>query len=145
MPDLFTVTTATNTIKLDSKRQAEASFAVFNSSGQPMRGRARIVVVKPDAGKPSPGVEPPKPEADRPGSDAEKWLALEGEAEREFPIAGAQQYTVNIAVPKDAQPGNYTFRLDMVGVAVPDEQLAEGPSVTFEAPAKGGDDRRWLW
>src|SRR5215210_583251 len=43
MPDLFSITGATNTIRLSDQRQAETSFSVFNNSGRQLRGRARIV------------------------------------------------------------------------------------------------------
>lgn len=109
----FAITAATNTIRLDNKRQAETSFTVFNSSGRAMRGRARIVPQDPVA---------------------EKWLTVVDDAERDFPIAGTQQYSVHIAPPPDAPAGNYIFRLDVLGVDNPDEELSEGPGVTFEVP-----------
>ena len=119
MPSPFAVTAASNSVSLDAKRHGEAAFTVFNSSGRPIRGRVRLVPESPEAGR---------------------WLSLAGVAERDFSIAGTEQYTAHIAVPGDAPPGNYGFRLDMVGVENPDELFTQGPTVSFEvsgaAPAK---------
>ncbi len=47
MPNLFTVTTATNTLHLDRKRRGEAAFTVTNDSGRPLRGRALLQAEDP--------------------------------------------------------------------------------------------------
>jgi hypothetical protein len=114
MPNPFTITAATNTIRLDDTRQAQTTFTVFNSSGRAMRGRARIVVQNPAS---------------------ETWVSLVGDAEKDFPIAGTHQYDVKIAVPAGSPPGSYPFRLDVVGTENPDEEFSQGPTVTFEVPA----------
>src|SRR5215210_8622022 len=114
MTSLFAITAATNTLRLDNKRQAETQFTVFNAGGRLVRGRARLVPANPASAS---------------------WLALAGEAEHDFAIAGTQQYPVRIDVPLDAPAGSYPFRLDMVDVALPDENLTQGPTVTFEVPA----------
>ncbi len=113
MPEPFTITAATNSIQLDPDRRGEASFTVFNASGRPIRGRAQL-------------------RAEDPAADA--WLSLEGEVEREFEIAAAQQLTVQIEAPPDAPAGIYPFRLDMVGVENPDEDYSRGPTVAFAVP-----------
>lgn len=109
----FTVTVASNSILLNEKRQGEASFTVSNAGGRALRGRARIVPAD---------------------ATTAGWLKLQGDAERDFAIAGTQQYTVQITVPPTAKEGNYTFKLDMIGVDNPDDDLSEGPVVTFEVP-----------
>jgi hypothetical protein len=113
MPSPFAVTAVSNSVSLDDKRHGEAAFTVFNASGRPIRGRAR-----------------PVPES----AQANAWLSLAGVAERDFPIAGTEQYTVHIAVPRDAPAGSYAFRLDMVGVENPDELFTQGPTISFEVP-----------
>ncbi|MCI0648691.1 MAG: hypothetical protein L0346_27880, partial [Chloroflexi bacterium] len=95
MPNIFAITAATNSIKLNDKRQGEVSFTVSNTSRRAMRGRARIV-----------------PE----GEAAREWFSLQDEAEQSFALAGTQQYSVRITVPPNAKAGNYLFRLNMVGV-----------------------------
>ena len=112
MPSPFSITSATNGLRLDDQRQGRTTFTVFNAAGRPLGGRAHLV---------------PDDEA------ASSWLSLEGEAERSFAIAAAEQYVVEVAVPKDAAAGSYRFRLDMVDVANPDEGHVQGPAVTFEA------------
>jgi hypothetical protein len=113
MPSLFAVTTAANSVPLDGNRKGQIVFTVSNTSVRAVRGRARIA---PD------------------GSAAATWFALTGEAERDFTVNGTQQYTVQIAVPPTIAAGNYTVRLDMVGVDNPDEDYTQGPSVTFAVP-----------
>ena len=85
MPSPFAVTAASNSVSLDIKRHGEAPFTVFNSSGRPIRGRARLVPEKPEAAG---------------------WLSLAGVTERDFPIAGTEQYTVHITLPRDTPPGS---------------------------------------
>ncbi len=117
MSSSFSVTTSTNTVLLDLNRRGRATFTVSNISGHSTRGRARLTPQNPEAAS---------------------WLTLGGETEREFPIASTQLFTVAIAVPTNATPGSYVFRLDMVGVENPDEDLSQGPSVTFQVAAITG-------
>ena len=124
MPSPFTITAATNSLRLDSKRQAETTFTVYNGTGRNTRGRAGLVPQDPAAAP---------------------WLTLVDDAERDFPIAGTQQYTVKIAPPPDAPAGNYPFRLDVLAVDNPDEDLTQGPSVTFEVPAPEPVGKKFPW
>jgi hypothetical protein len=116
MATLMTITTTTNTVALREGRRGEASFTVFNASGRPLRARPQLV---------------PGPSGLGQDPSAGGWLSVAGEAERDFAIAEAHQYTVRIEVPPDAPPGGYPFRLDMVGVENPDEQYTQGPTVIF--------------
>jgi eukaryotic-like serine/threonine-protein kinase len=114
MPNSFAITTTTNSLQLNNQRRGEAVFSVFNASGRAIRGRARLTSEN---------------------AAAKAWLSLTGAAERDFAMAGIQQFNVQIAVPPDAPAGNYTFGLDMIGVENPDEDLTEGPTVTFQVAA----------
>ena len=105
MSSPFSITVPTNSIPLDGNRRGSATFTVFNASGRPMRGRARLAPENPAA---------------------QPWLTLAGEPERDFAIAAAEQYTVQINVPPEAPPASYGFRLDMVGVERPDEDYTKG-------------------
>ncbi|MBI5667953.1 MAG: hypothetical protein HZC41_08075 [Chloroflexi bacterium] len=116
MPSLFDITASQSRVNLDSQRRGEVSFTVTNTGGRLVRGRARIV-----------------PQ----GTAAPEWFTLEGNAERNFDVAGVQTYLVQIAVAAAAPAGNYVFRLDMLDVANPDEFYTEGPAVAFEV--KGGE------
>lgn len=113
MPNPFAITAATSTVALDTGRRSEIAFTVSNISGRPLRGRARIVPLE--------------------GATA-GWLTLVGEAERDFTLAGTQQFVVQVAVPQEVAAGRYLFRLDVVGVDNPDEEFTEGPGVTFTVP-----------
>lgn len=109
----FTITTATSSVRLDSERRGEMTFTVFNASGLPIRGRARLVPQE---------------------STAEAWLSVDEETEEDFDVAGTTSYTVRVAVPADAPAGRYSFRLDMVGVENPDELYSQGPTGVFQVP-----------
>jgi len=109
----FTITTPSTTAKLDANRKASVAFTVTNASIQPLKGRARVVVL--DGAKP-------------------EWLAVDGDAERAFASSGTQQYAVQINVPATAPAGKYKFQLKVVGVANPDEQYGESDQVAFEVP-----------
>jgi hypothetical protein len=124
MPGPFTVTAATNSVQLNANRQGEAAFTVFNGSGRPLRGQVRLQAEDPAA---------------------TGWLSLEGEAERNFDIAAAKQFTVRIQVPPDAPPGSYPFRLDVVGVENPDELYTEGPTVTFQVTEEQEETPTFPW
>ena len=114
MPGPFAITTPTNTVTLSSGRDGAASFLVTNSSGRPVRGRALLHWVP-----------------DNPA--ATSWLSLDGAAERDFPIAGTQQYAVKVQVPPGAPAGQMTFRLDVQDVERADDPL-EGQTVTLTVP-----------
>jgi len=114
MPSSFAITTAANSTPLDANRKGQTVFTVSNTSMRALRGRARIV-------------------SDNPAAAA--WFKLTGDTERDFTLNGTQQYAVQIAVPPTVAAGNYTVRLDMVGVDNPDEDFTPGPSVTFAVPA----------
>src|SRR5258707_15799919 len=100
MSSPFAITATTNTVSLDSNRQGQVSFTVSNTTTQLLRGRAHVV------GQPA---------------TTEPWLKLSGEPERDFASAGSQQYVVQLSVPPSASAGDYTFRLDVVDVADPDD------------------------
>ncbi|HYO49491.1 MAG TPA: hypothetical protein VEW94_06535 [Chloroflexia bacterium] len=114
MPSVFAITTAANSLVLDSSRRGETQFTVTNATGRPLRARARVA-----------------PE----GGAQATWFTIAGEGERDFPVDGTQQYVVQIAVPGDVPAGRHSFRLDVVDVALPDENLTQGPTIAFEVPA----------
>jgi len=114
MSSPFAITAATNTVLLDNNRQGQTSLTVSNTTPHAIRGRAHIVAQQTTAGS---------------------WLTLLGETERDFPGSGSQQYVVQITVPPGASAGDYTFRLDVVDLANPDDNFSEGPTVKFVVPA----------
>lgn len=124
MSNTFAITTATNSVILNDSRQGEVSFTVANASGRQLPARAHIV---------------PQGEAQA------DWFTLAGDSEREFALAGVQQFTVRINVPPEVEAGSYLFRLDVVGIRVPDEEFAEGPAMTFVVPAQQKKVRPFPW
>jgi N-acetylneuraminic acid mutarotase len=114
MSSPFAITAATNTVLLDNNRQGQTSFTVSNTTPHTIRGRARIVAQQ---------------------TTGASWLMLLGEIERDFPGSGSQQYVVQITVPPGASAGDYTFRLDVVDLANPDDNFSEGPTVKCVVPA----------
>ncbi len=120
----FAITAATNIVSLDNNRQGQTSFTVSNTTGRAIRGRAHVVVLSAAAGA---------------------WVTLVGEAERDFASAGSQQYAVQITVPPSTPVGDYTFRLDVVDVANPDENFSEGPTIRFVVAAPPPAKKPFPW
>lgn len=109
---IFTITASSDSARLDYKNHGEVAFTVTNTSGRGVRGRARIVPANPAQGA---------------------WIKIGGEPEREFAVNGTQQFTVAVDIPKDVTPGKYSFRFDVVSVALPDEESTQGPTIAFQA------------
>jgi beta-lactam-binding protein with PASTA domain len=109
----FTVTAAGDKVTLDDSGEAKASFTVTNTTPQAVRGH---LVARPR--------EPAKPE----------WLSVVGESVRDFGPNGAERVVVQLKVPTRSPAGSYSFRLDAISEADPDEDFTEGPSVAFQVP-----------
>jgi len=143
MAKSFTITTtATDTLKADAQGHAEAVFTVTNATARPVRGMARVKSL---------------------GNTERAWLSIAGETERDFGGGATEQFTLNFDAAGTTQPapatpstsptaaspalpaGKYSFRLDIASALNPDEDFAEGPTVTVEvagaavpvAPKKG--------
>ena len=108
----FVITSATNTILLDEARIGEATFTATNKTGHPVRGRASAVALPPTA-------------AD--------WISVVGDAERDFPTDGAEQFVLRV-VATDAPPGTFPVRLDVVSTSNPDDEWGQSAVVAFEIP-----------
>src|SRR6266511_462268 len=116
MANIFAITTASDTIKLNEQRHGEVVFTVTDTVARPLRGLAKLKAL---------------------GDTKQQWLRLAGESERDFAAGGTQQFTVMLDIPPGAPPGKYGFRLDVVSSINPDEDFTEGPTVTAELlPAK---------
>jgi hypothetical protein len=119
MAKVFTITTAQQTLKADDGGRATTVFTVTNATSRPLRGIAKI--------KPL-------------GDTQDEWLKIDGETERDFPAGGTHQFTVTFNKPKPPTPGapraaeSFPFRLDAISANNPDEDFAEGPTVTVEVP-----------
>jgi hypothetical protein len=112
MASAFSITTATNNIPIGAQRSATVLFTVTNTSGQPLNGRAVLVM-------------------DPPNESQATWLQFNPpqKRERSFDVNGVQDYSVEVNVPVEAPAGDYLFHLDMVGTDNPDETYTAGPGV----------------
>lgn len=125
MANIFAITTANDTVKLNADRHGEAVFTVTNTLARPIRGLAKL--------KPL-------------GDTKQQWLTLKGESERDFVGGGTQQFTVMLDVPTNTPPGKYGFRLDIASSVNPDEHFTEGPAVTAELlpPKARPPSKAWI-
>ncbi len=118
MPSPFDITTASNTVTLDNKREGVAAFTVRNATRRRLRAAARVMTTPPD-GAQWLTILPPE------GGDAASAN------QRDFPIDSTQQVQVKIAVPLTAPPGSYTLRLTLADEVNPDENFTTSPDVLF--------------
>ena len=123
MACIFNITSASSAVHLDAQQRGEIAFTVSNTSGRHLRGRAKLVPQDPVQ---------------------KDWLKLAGEPERDFPVGGAQQFTVQVAVPPGGKEGKYTFRLDAVSVQNPDEDFTQGPTIAYAVAKKEPPKRWWI-
>lgn len=118
MPSPFDITTATNTVTLDNRREGVAVFTVRNNTRRRLRAAARVAV------------EP---------AEGSQWLTIlppeggspETANQREFPIDSTQQIQIKIVAPASATPGSYTLRLTLADEVNPDENFTVSPEVLF--------------
>ena len=126
----FSITTAETELTLSADRKASATFTVSNTSGV--------------------AILPAKAEIVASDIIAQDWITIEGEATKHFAISTTHQFTVAISIPETADPGQYTFRLNMIGIENPDEHFSQGPAVSFVVPATPDQEPEprsipWLW
>jgi hypothetical protein len=110
---VFTVTTPSVSVTLADNRVGEVPFTVTNVGNRKLRARAKIT---PAAGAPA------------------DWFSVEGDSEQDFEIGAARQFVVRVDPPLGVPAGNYSFRLDAVGIEHPDDDYSEGPSCQVTIP-----------
>jgi hypothetical protein len=122
----FTVTAAGQRVNLDAAGTARASFTVTNTSPQALRGQ--LFARKLGEAKP-------------------EWFTVVGDTVRDFAPGEVQQVVVELKVPPGSAPGSYSFRLDAVSEADPDEDFTEGQSVAFDvaAPPPPPPKKKFPW
>ena len=121
MSSPFDITTATNTVTLDNRREGVAVFTVRNNTRRRLRAVARVTVA-PENGAAWLTILPP--EGGSPDTANQ----------REFPIDSTQQIQIKIAAPGDAPPGSYTLKLTLADEVNPDENFTVSPEVLFTVP-----------
>ena len=107
----FTVTSAGERIHLDATGAGQAQYTVTNTSAASLDGR--LLAVPQDPAK-------------------TEWFSIDGEAARPFAPGAAERAVVEVRVPAGTPPATYSFRLDAVSEAAPDEDFTEGPTVSFD-------------
>jgi hypothetical protein len=110
---VFTVTTPSVSVTLESNRMGEVSFTVTNVSNRALRARVKIT--------PAPGTPP-------------DWFSVVGDSEQDFALGAARQFVVRVDPPLGVPAGTYAFRLDAVGIEHPDDDYSEGPSCQVTVP-----------
>jgi eukaryotic-like serine/threonine-protein kinase len=115
MADSFFVTTPATTVTIGADRRAQLAVTVTNVSGHPVRARLRLVPIAPtQAG----------------------WLAIAGEADRQYGLGATENYTVLADVPAGTPAGSYSFRCDAAAQENPEEDFAQGPTVALTVVAE---------
>jgi hypothetical protein len=122
MPSPFDITTATNTIPLDNKREGTGVFTVRNATRRRLRATARITTTPPEGTQ---WVTILPPEGGDPATANQ----------RDFPIDSTQQIQVKIAVPASVPastpPTSYTMKLTLADEINPDENFSTSQGVIF--------------
>jgi beta-lactam-binding protein with PASTA domain len=113
MDSPFVITASSNSVRIQGGR-GEATVMVKNSSGRALKGRAEILPSK---------------------AEAAAWMSIAQNPERTFAPAAAEQFVVQLNIPKGAAEGDYSFQLRVADVADPNERLTIGPAVGFKVAA----------
>ena len=129
MTRLFDITTTSDTASTAPAGTVRLVFTVTNTTQRPLRGSLRAKAL--DSGQAG-------------------WLAIAGDAERDFPPGGAHQVEVNAKVPAGTAASKFRVRLDALSVANPDDDFTEGPAVSVTITAspdkkEGGGIPWWVW
>jgi hypothetical protein len=88
-------------------RTGSIVFNVTNKAGVPLAGRLSLQTG---------------------GQTEAEWFAIDGEKERTFAAGETETVAIRIAVPPEAEPGDYSFRLRVVAVNDPDNDHTAGPA-----------------
>ncbi len=125
MPRIFAITTAVDSLKVQPGAAAkDVSFTVTNNSDRPLRAQIKL----------------------RPQDDTDAaWLSITDEDTREFTAGGTEQAVVTVNAPAGTPPGKYTFRIDIISVANPDEDYTEGPTVNLEMQPTAVPKKSFPW
>jgi beta-lactam-binding protein with PASTA domain len=117
-------------LQLEEGARTEVQYTLKNVSGIEREAKITLVSVPPS-----------------PKDPVEKgWVKVDGPAQLSLVAGKNQTCVVRIAIPLKATPGNYSFRLDLALVDIPDEG-DRGQPVEFEVKPHLGDPkgRWWIW
>jgi hypothetical protein len=125
MPEVFSIDTAAASVALGGQRKGAAQFTVTNKLDSELHGRIRL-------------------EAEAPADPA--WFRVPPGVAL-YPARGSKVFEVAIAVPPDAKPGEYVFRLDAASERDPTRERTIGPEVKLVVRdgEVSADWLRWWW
>lgn len=118
-----------STLKLDSQGRGSVHYTVKSLTRTPIDARAVLLPV-------------PATPADPNHPVTKGWAKIEGKPDRHFDVNGEDAFTVLVAVPPKSAAGTYSYRLDVVSAARPDEGDSS-PVVTFKVAAAEVVPVRW--
>jgi len=116
-------------LKLDSQGRGSVHYTVKSLTRTPIDARAVLIPM-------------PNAQADPNHPVTKGWVRIDGKAERHFDVNGEDAFTVTVAVPPKAPAGTYSYRLDVVSAARPDEGDSS-PAVAFKVEAKQTPPPKW--
>jgi hypothetical protein len=109
----FNVEAESDRVRLDGSRRGRCSFKTTNTTSRQLRARAQVMTI---------------------GDSHAEWFSVEGDSQRQFPPGTSQPFDVVVELPPTAT-GEHQFRLDVVGVEVPDEDFGQSLPVTVALAA----------
>lgn len=116
MTKIVEITQPTDSVTCDKNGKASINFSMTNITNRPIRVGAKVTVE---------------------GSTQASWLKPKGGPEWDLKENALDQIGVQIDA-KNADPGQYTFRLLVYSTVEPGEHFTESETVSFEIPAKAG-------
>lgn len=111
--DAFAVTAATSTLSLGPDRVGYLTCTVTNTTGETLRGQARLRARPPEV---------------------LDWLSIAEEMEGDYDPGASKPFTVRIEAPPDAPVGKYAFRMVAMSAEEPERVCTEGPVVNLIIP-----------
>lgn len=116
----FDIVPTTTSAKLDASGKGQLEFTVTNALKRDVRVRVRVI-----------------PE----GQSRAEWLKLDA-TEKDLKADGTAKFAVAVAAPREAAAGDYAFHIVVASVAKPDDEFANGPSVSFSVSQPPPDGKK---
>jgi beta-lactam-binding protein with PASTA domain len=116
-------------LKLDSQGRGSVHYTVKSLTRAPIDARGVLIPV-------------PNAPADPNHPVTKGWVKIEGKPERHLDVNAEDAFTVTVAIPPKSPAGTYSYRLDVVSAARPDEGDSS-PVVTFKVDVVEGPKTNW--
>ncbi len=113
MQNPFAITVAENVVRVDAQnRRGKVKFTVTNRMQDPITARSTVM---------------PREPAQR------EWVDVDVE-EREWQPNSTHQVVVTVRVPENVEPGEYSIRLVVSDIHLPDEVYSDSPAISVQVP-----------